>query len=95
MDVLTHFLIAGGTGRQGGAVVTALLSDISKPIPAKNIHVLTRNTSGTAAKAVAERGVKLVQGDLNAPTAIFSNLNEAGVSPAQLSVCKFRPLTNI
>ena len=74
-----YFLIAGGTGRQGGAVVNALLEDNATPIPAKHIFVLTRNVQGTSAAKLVERGVNLVQGDLSAPTAIFQHLKSLNI----------------
>ncbi|KFY49126.1 hypothetical protein V495_00714 [Pseudogymnoascus sp. VKM F-4514 (FW-929)] len=75
------FLIAGGTGRQGGAVVNALLADKSTSIQAKDIYVLTRNVAGAAAAALVTRGVKLVLGELGKPDAIFKQLADLGVNP--------------
>ena len=79
MSSLTSFLIAGGTGRQGGAVVNALLADKSTSIEAKDVYVLTRNTEGAAATALTKRGVKLVRGELGQPDAIFKQLEGQGV----------------
>ncbi|KAF9111660.1 hypothetical protein BGX27_004601 [Mortierella sp. AM989] len=75
----TSFLIAGGTGRQGGAAVNALLADQSSSIQPKDIYVLTRNTEGAAATALATRGVQLVRGELGQPDAIFKELSSQGV----------------
>ncbi|KAI6780457.1 uncharacterized protein J7T54_002854 [Emericellopsis cladophorae] len=74
MSSPTSFLIAGGTGRQGGAVVNALLADKSTSIQPEDIYVLTRNTEGAAATALAARGVSLVRGELGQPDAIFKQL---------------------
>ncbi|KAG9060841.1 hypothetical protein KI688_007910 [Linnemannia hyalina] len=79
MPSLTSFLIAGGTGRQGGAAVNALLADQSSSIQPKDIYVLTRNTEGAAATALATRGVQLVRGELGQPDAIFKELSSQGV----------------
>ncbi|KAF9536676.1 hypothetical protein EC957_009998 [Mortierella hygrophila] len=79
MPSLTSFLIAGGTGRQGGAAVNALLADQSSSIQPKDIYVLTRNTEGAAATALATRGVQLVRGELGQPNAIFKELSSQGV----------------
>ncbi|KAL6850830.1 hypothetical protein ACO1O0_007956 [Amphichorda felina] len=79
MSSPTSFLIAGGTGRQGGAVVNALLADKSTSIQPKDVYVLTRNTGGAAAAALTKRGVKLVSGELGQPDAIFKQLAGQGV----------------
>ncbi|KFY15637.1 hypothetical protein V491_05610 [Pseudogymnoascus sp. VKM F-3775] len=81
MSTPTTFLIAGGTGRQGGAVVNALLADKSTSIQAKDIYVLTRNVAGAGAAALTARGVKLVNGELGQPDAIFKQLEAQGVNP--------------
>lgn len=75
----TTFLIGGGTGRQGGSVVNALLADKSSAIQPQDIYVLTRNTEGGAAAALTARGVQLVQGELGQPDAIFKALSARGV----------------
>lgn len=82
----TSFLVAGGTGRQGGAVVQALLTDSSTPINPENIHVLTRNTDGAAAASLVARGVRLLQGELGHPDAIFKQLATHDVSLSQTGV---------
>lgn len=73
------FLVGGGTGRQGGAVVNALLADKSSSIQPENIYVLTRNTEGGAAAKLTARGVQLIQGELGQPAAIFEKLRAKGV----------------
>lgn len=80
MSSHTSFLIAGGTGRQGGAVVNALLADKSTSIQPQDIYVLTRNTAGAAATALATRGVKVVHGELGQPDTIFEQLASQGVN---------------
>lgn len=52
-------LVTGATGRQGGAVIRHLLERNFQ------VHALVRNPSASAAQALALKGVKLVQGDLN------------------------------
>jgi len=54
--------VLGGTGAQGGGVVDALLER-----GRFGVRVLTRNVNSDGAKALASRGVELVQADLNAP----------------------------
>lgn len=79
------FLIAGGTGRQGGAVVNALLQDRLSPIHSNNIYVLTRNIEGPSAVKLAARGVNLVMGSLSDPEPIFDNLRATGVQLDQMA----------
>lgn len=52
-------LVAGATGRQGGAVVIHMLPQGWK------LRALTRNPKGYAARQLAAKGVELVQGDLD------------------------------
>ena len=52
-------LVAGATGRQGGAVVRHLR------IKGWKLRALTRNPDSYAARQLAERGIELVQGDLD------------------------------
>jgi uncharacterized protein YbjT (DUF2867 family) len=54
--------VSGATGQQGGAVVCHLLQQ-----PDVRIRALTRNPASRAAQAVKQRGVELVQGDLDEP----------------------------
>jgi uncharacterized protein YbjT (DUF2867 family) len=64
-------LITGATGKQGGSVIDALLSASAD----FTILALTRNTSSASAKALAEKSssIKLVAGNLDDPSAIFTN----------------------
>jgi uncharacterized protein YbjT (DUF2867 family) len=54
--------VLGGTGAQGGGVVDALLER-----GRFDVRVATRNPNSDGAKALAARGVQIVQADLNAP----------------------------
>jgi uncharacterized protein YbjT (DUF2867 family) len=54
-------LIAGATGRQGGAAIRHLLPNGWK------LRALTRNPNGYAAKQLSGQGVEVVQGDLEDP----------------------------
>ena len=83
MSSPVSFLIAGGTGRQGGAVVNALLTDEIAPVLPKCIYVLTRNLEGSAAVKLAKQGVNLVQGQLGTPDPIFGQLKSRGVQLSQ------------
>ena len=57
-------LVAGATGRQGGAVVRHMLPKGWK------LRALTRNPKSYAARQLAEKGVELVQGDLDDPASL-------------------------
>jgi len=54
-------LVTGATGNQGGAVVDHLLASDTD----FDIRGLTRNADSDAATALADRGVRVVEGDLN------------------------------
>ena len=71
-----HFLIAGATGRQGGAVVSALLSNPDFTIEPKNVWAITRDAAGTSAQRLTSSwpGINLVVGDLNKPDVLFQHL---------------------
>ena len=68
------FLITGATGRQGGAVVRALLDRAVSPQP--NILAVTRNPDSGSAKRLAalSSNVSLVKGDLEDSASIFKNV---------------------
>ncbi|KAL9116093.1 MAG: hypothetical protein Q9227_000462 [Pyrenula ochraceoflavens] len=67
-----RYLIVGATGKQGGAVIDALIR--ANPDPPISILALTRNTSSPAAQSLASKpNVTLLQGDLSSPSAIFSS----------------------
>jgi nucleoside-diphosphate-sugar epimerase len=68
-------LVTGATGKQGGAVVRALLdSPANVPCP-YSILALTRNPSSDAARKLASTpNVSLIQGDFNDCASIFSKI---------------------
>jgi uncharacterized protein YbjT (DUF2867 family) len=57
-------LVAGATGRQGGAVIRYLLAKGWK------LRALTRNPSNAAAQDLARQGVEVVQGNLEDPASL-------------------------
>jgi uncharacterized protein YbjT (DUF2867 family) len=70
-------LVTGATGKQGGALITALLA--APPGPdgrggAFQIYALTRRANGASARALASRGVHIVEGDMLDPGPIFSRI---------------------
>jgi uncharacterized protein YbjT (DUF2867 family) len=58
---MTKILVSGATGTQGGAVVDHLLSG---EYGTYDVYGLTRDASSEAARALADRGVTVVEGDL-------------------------------
>ncbi|OJD36229.1 uncharacterized protein BKCO1_12000121 [Diplodia corticola] len=63
-------LITGATGKQGGAVIKALLAADAD----FTILAVTRNPSSDSAKALEKQSpkIKVIKGDLNDPKAIFT-----------------------
>lgn len=69
-----RLLITGATGRQGRAVIDALLSNPSDP--PFEILALTRNPHSYQARALdAKPGVRLIEGDMSCPEPIFKAEN--------------------
>jgi uncharacterized protein YbjT (DUF2867 family) len=58
-------LVFGATGQQGGAVASHLLQDGWK------VRALVRNPKSDQAQALGQRGIELVQGDLNQPSSLL------------------------
>jgi len=72
-------LVTGATGKQGGAVIKALLE---APNAADfTILAVTRKPESASAKKLVEKGVKLVQGDLNDVPALFESAKEVTATP--------------
>ncbi len=72
-------LVVGATGKQGGAVLKALLA---LPSPPATILALTRNTSSPRAQALATAHpgrVSLVQGDTVTPDPIFASRQKGSI----------------
>ena len=57
-------LIAGATGRQGGAVIRHMLNKGWK------LRALTRNPAGAAAQNLTAQGIEAIQGDLEDPDSL-------------------------
>lgn len=65
-------LVTGATGKQGGAVVQALLQ------AGRPVRAMTRNPNSAAGQALAAQGVEVVRGDFNDPASLDAAM--AGVS---------------
>ncbi|KAI9864400.1 MAG: hypothetical protein M1824_005103 [Vezdaea acicularis] len=83
MASLRSILITGATGKQGGAVIAALLS---QPKPTFKILALTRNTTSASAKALAAKpNVSVIEGNLDDCSAIFAKTGKVwGVFSVQV-----------
>jgi uncharacterized protein YbjT (DUF2867 family) len=64
-------LVAGATGKQGGAVIRHLKGKEWK------IRALTRNANSSAAQALAGEGIDVVQGDMNDPSSLDRAMEDA------------------
>lgn len=88
-------LVTGATGKQGGAVVQALLASSRRND--FTIYALTRSGDSPAAKRLAAKSesIKLVQGDLDHVDAIFKATPEPywGVFSMQVSLHSSFPTT--
>lgn len=79
MSNLPQYLIFGGTGRQGGSVINALLSSSPAVLPSQ-IHAVTRNAAGSSAVRLASRGINIVQGDLIESPSVMKKLESSGIT---------------
>ena len=72
-----NLLITGATGKQGGAVIDALMGD-KQHASQFTIFGLTRNVESASAKKLVAKypSVKLVAGNMNDCPAIFSTIKE-------------------
>lgn len=77
-------LVTGATGQQGGAAISALLSRDTQGIFSP-ILAVTRNPNSDSAKALAAKSnrIKLVQGNLDNPEALFGAAEKISGQPIQ------------
>ena len=69
----TRVVVVGATGNQGGAVVDHLLASTA----AFDVRGLTRDATSDAARALEERGVTMVEGDLDDPESLRGPVADA------------------
>lgn len=70
---IRNLLVTGATGKQGGALISALLK--SSASPPFNIFALTRNAKSSRAQNLASQAnVNIVEGDLDDVPSIFEKL---------------------
>lgn len=75
-------LITGATGQQGGAAIAALLERDTQGLVSP-ILAVTRNPNSESAKALAAKSdrIKLVQGNLDNPEALFAEAEKIAGGP--------------
>ena len=74
MAATRNLVVTGATGKQGGALISALLSQPSQPF---TIYAVTRNTTSNGAQKLAKQAnVKVIQGDFDSATAIFKQVQQ-------------------
>lgn len=66
-----RLLITGATGKQGGALIDALLARPSHPF---ELYAITRNKDSKASKLLAKQNVNLVEGSLDNVDALFAQV---------------------
>lgn len=72
MATTRRLLVTGATGKQGGALISALLSKQTQPF---EIYALTRNKSSRGAQALATKpNVRVIEGDFSDVDAIFKQV---------------------
>jgi uncharacterized protein YbjT (DUF2867 family) len=76
---MKSILVTGATGKQGGALINALLAEDADI----EILAVTRNPQSKSAKNLADKSpkIKLVQGDLDDPAGIFKNAHQVSSEP--------------
>lgn len=67
-------LVTGATGKQGGALISALLD--APDAKSYKLIALTRKATSASAKKLADQGVDLVEGDLNNVPDVFRKAQE-------------------
>ncbi|KAL8955880.1 MAG: hypothetical protein Q9193_006419 [Seirophora villosa] len=74
MSGVRRILVTGATGKQGGALISALTSKTSAPF---QISALTRSKTGQSAQRLAQKeNVSVVEGDYNDVPAIFQQIQQ-------------------
>ena len=73
MSAPRTILITGATGKQGGAVITNLLTSSTKRTQPLKMIALTRDVQSRGAqKLAAKPNISVIEGDLSYPNAIFA-----------------------
>ncbi|KAI7423215.1 NAD(P)-binding protein [Hortaea werneckii] len=74
MAQLRNLVVTGATGKQGGALISALLAQPSTPF---TIYAVTRNTTSASAQRLKMYPqVKLIRGDFDSAQSIFRQIEQ-------------------
>ncbi|KAK4621871.1 hypothetical protein CLAFUW4_07128 [Fulvia fulva] len=74
MATTRRLVVTGATGKQGGALISALLSRPSQPF---EIYAITRDkTSGSAQRLANKPNVHVIQGNFDDPVSIFKQIEK-------------------
>lgn len=74
MSSLRSLIVTGATGKQGGALISALVSQPSHPF---TIYAVTRDTTSASAQRLGQQtNVKVIQGDFDNTAAIFRQVEK-------------------
>ncbi|KAK9419408.1 hypothetical protein SUNI508_07383 [Seiridium unicorne] len=97
MSDLQYYLVAGATGRQGGAVVDALLSHPTVKVAPSSIYAITRQAGGPGATKLCDkyRGIRILPGNLSDPNSIFQQLEHSILSKAGVFLAQTHGLTEL
>lgn len=69
-----RLVVTGATGKQGGALISALLERSTQPF---EIYAITRNAASKSARALASKpNVHVVEGDFDNAGAIFEQVEK-------------------
>jgi uncharacterized protein YbjT (DUF2867 family) len=71
MSPARRLLISGATGKQGGALISALLSKPAQPF---ELYAITRNKDSKASKLLEKQNVRLIEGNLDNVDALFTHI---------------------
>lgn len=73
-NAVRRLVVTGATGKQGGALISALLEKPSQPF---EIYAVTRNkTSSTAQRLASKPNVNVIEGNFDNPEAILRQVKE-------------------
>lgn len=74
--------VTGATGSQGGGVV-----NVMSKTPGWKVRAVTRNTQSEAAKKLAERGIEVVQADMDDEESLKKAFEVRHPAPAPTACC--------
>ncbi|KAF4976947.1 hypothetical protein FZEAL_6451 [Fusarium zealandicum] len=90
MSTIEYYLVAGATGRQGGATVDALLNHPDFKIDQNKVYALSRQATGPGAVKLRQKynDINILSGDLNDPSGIFQQLDKSILGKTAVTVTK-------